>query len=128
MIQTTFDHLLNQPQRDSAYDRLMTAKAEGRRAMEAVAEASGPDFQHRAYEFAVKFFREHGKASAEDCTEAMLAADIRPHDKRAVGHVYKRLVKNNVVTFAGNCARRMGHGAAGGRLYEVVRKCFAGRV
>ena len=45
--------------------------------MEAVAEASGPDFQHRAYEFAVKFFREHGKASAEDCTEAMLAAGIR---------------------------------------------------
>ena len=77
----------------------------------------GPDFQHRAYEFAVKFFREHGKASAEDCTEAMLAAGIRPHDLRSMGHVYKRLVKNNI----GNCARRMGHGAAGGRLYEVVR-------
>ena len=121
MIQTTFDDLLRQAPRDSAYDRLMTAKAEGRRAMEAVADASGPDFQHRAYEFAVKFFREHGKASAEDCTEAMLAAGIRPHDLRSMGHVYKRLVKNNVVKFAGNCARRMGHGAAGGRLYEVVR-------
>jgi hypothetical protein len=121
MIQTTFDDLLRHAPRDSAYDRLMTAKAEGRRAMEAVAEASGPDFQHRAYEFAVKFFREHGKASAEDCTEAMLVAGIRPHDLRATGHVYKRLVKNNIVTVAGNCARRMGHGAAGGRLYEVVR-------
>lgn len=121
MQQMTFDNLMAQQQPSSAYDRLMEAKAKGRRAMAAVAKASGPDFQHRAYEFAVKFFREHGKASAEDCTEAMLAADIRPHDKRAVGHVYKRLVKNNVVTFAGNCARRMGHGAAGGRLYEVVR-------
>jgi len=121
MIQTTFDDLLRQAPRDSAYDRLMTAKAEGRRAMAAVAKASGPDFQHRAYEFAVKFFREHGKASAEDCTEAMLAAGIRPHDLRSMGHVYKRLVKNNIVTVAGNCARRMGHGAAGGRLYEVVR-------
>ena len=39
MIQTTFDDLLRQAPRDSAYDRLMTAKAEGRRAMEAVAEA-----------------------------------------------------------------------------------------
>ena len=44
-----------QAPRDSAYDRLMTAKAEGRRAMEAVAKASGPDFQHRAYEFAVLY-------------------------------------------------------------------------
>ena len=34
MIQTTFDDLLRQAPRDSAYDRLMTAKAEGRRAME----------------------------------------------------------------------------------------------
>jgi hypothetical protein len=51
----------------------------------------------------------------------MLAAGIRPHDLRSMGHVYKRLVKDNIVTFAGNCARRMGHGAAGGRLYEVVR-------
>ena len=38
MIQTTFDDLLRQAPRDSAYDRLMTAKAEGRRAMEAVAK------------------------------------------------------------------------------------------
>ena len=39
MIQTTFDDLLRQAPRDSAYDRLMTAKAEGRRAMAAVANS-----------------------------------------------------------------------------------------
>ena len=66
MQQMTFDNLMAQQQPSSAYDRLMEAKAKGRRAMAAVAKASGPDFQHRAYEFAVKFFREHGKASAPD--------------------------------------------------------------
>ena len=39
MIQTTFDDLLRQAPRDSACDRLMTAKAEGRRAMEAGSKA-----------------------------------------------------------------------------------------
>ena len=55
MQQTTLYDLLTHASRESAMDRLMTAKAEGRRAMEAVAKASGPDFQHRAYEFAVLY-------------------------------------------------------------------------
>ena len=119
MIQTTFDDLLRQAPRDSAYDRLMTAKAEGRRAMEAVAENSGADFQHKAYEFCKQFFREKGQASSEDATDACVAAGIVPHDTKAFGPVYQRLIRDKVIRFNGYCARRKGHGTRGGSLYVV---------
>lgn len=99
----------------------MEAKAKGRRAMQAVAENSGPDFQDKAYEFCERFFREKGKASSEDATEALIAAGIVPHDKRAMGPVIVKLIGNNVIRFAGNCQRRFGHGTSGGRLYEVCQ-------
>ena len=69
-------------------------------------------------EFAVKFFREHGRRGTAP-RRCWLPESGRTICAQWVA--YKRLVKDNIVTFAGNCARRMGHGAAGGRLYEVVR-------
>jgi hypothetical protein len=119
MQQMTLDNLFAQPQRISAYDRLMEAKAEGRRAMEAVAENSGPDFQHKAYEFCANFFRERGQASSEDATDACVASGIVPHDTKAFGPVYQRLIRDKVIRFNGYCARRKGHGTRGGSLYVV---------
>ena len=121
MQQITLNDLLQHEFRESAMDRLMEAKAKGRRAMQAVAENSGPDFQDKAYEFCERFFREKGKASSEDATEALIAAGIVPHDKRAMGPVIVKLIGNNVIRFAGNCQRRFGHGTSGGRLYEVCQ-------
>lgn len=119
MHQMTFDDLVTQRQPVSAYDRLMTAKAEGRRAMEAVAENSGPDFQRKAYEFCANFFRERVQASSEDATDACVAAGIVPHDTKAFGPVYQRLIRDKVIRFNGYCARRKGHGTRGGSLYVV---------
>lgn len=119
MHQMTFDDLATQRQPVSAYDRLMTAKTEGRRAMEAVAENSGADFQHKAYEFCKRFFQERDKASSEDATDACIESGIRPADLRAFGNVYRRLERDGVIRFAGQCARRRGHGTSGGRLYEA---------
>ena len=119
MHQTTLDDLLSHEYRDSAIDRLMTAKAEGKRAMQAVAENSGPDFQHAAYEFCANFFREKGQASSEDATDACVAAGIVPHDTKAFGPVYQRLIRDKVIRCNGYCARRKGHGTRGGSLYVV---------
>lgn len=119
MQQITLDDLLQHEFRESAMDRLMEAKAKGRRAMQAVAENSGPDFQDKAYEFCAKFFREKGRASSEDATEALIAAGIVPHDKRAMGPVIVRLLANNVIRFFGECPRKFGHGTRGGSLYVV---------
>ena len=120
--QMTFADLQSQPMRESAVDRLMAAQAEGRRASQAVAEASGPDFQFKAYKFAKTFWRSAlpSATSSEACTLAMMAAGIVPHDRRAVGHVYKRLQREGVIIFAGNCPREFGHGTSGGRLYRAV--------
>ena len=106
---------------DSAYDRLMVAKDQGMRAMQSVADNSGPEFQQRAYEFCVSFFRGQQVAkSSEDATEAMIAAGIVPKDKRAMGAVIMKLLKNNMIQYAGACSRRFGHGSRGGSLYLAV--------
>lgn len=129
--QMSFEFLQRQRVRESAIDRLMSpgaeqrleqARAEGKRASEAAAKKSGEQFQQIAYDFGVRFFRHHGTASAEDCTEALIAAGLRPKDVdlRAMGNVYRRLVEDGVVMFAGDCARRLGHGTRGGRLYRAV--------
>lgn len=129
--QLSFEFLQGMRPRESAIDRLMSpgaekrlerAKAEGKRASEAAAKKSGEQFQQIAYDFGVRFFRQHGTASAEDCTEALIAAGLRPKgvDLRAMGNVYRRLVDDGIVMFAGDCARRLGHGTRGGRLYRAV--------
>ena len=73
---------------DSAYDRLMVATDQGKRAMKSVAKNSGAEFQQQAYAFCVNFFRSQSTAkSSEDATEAMIAFGIVPKDKRAMGAV-----------------------------------------
>ena len=101
------------------------AKQQGETAMIAVAENSGADFQWLAYEFCKTFARKWlskgiPRVSSEEMTLACLEAGIRPHDLRAFGAVYKRMVREGILTDKIIVQRRFGHGTSGGSLYRVA--------
>lgn len=57
-----------------------------------------------------------GPTSGEDLTDAAKAAGFRPPDDRAFGAVFRMLVASGA-RVTGLCARRKGHGSAGGKVY-----------
>lgn len=114
----TLTDLLYHEYKESAIDRLMSAVREGEHAMHAVAENSGADFQNRAYDLARMFFQKAQRATGEDATDYVVAQGCIPHDGRAFGAVYKRLIADGVIQFAGYAKRRKGHGSPG-PVYEA---------
>jgi len=44
-----------------------------------------------------------------------------PHDARAFGSVFKKLVKDKQIVSVGFAARRKGHGTAGARLWRAAK-------
>lgn len=81
------------------------------------AEREAPGFSARAQAFVLDYLATHGTASGEDITDACKAAGITPPEDRAFGAVYSTLSRRGLIVFAGFCARRKGHGTAGGRLW-----------
>lgn len=84
------------------------------------AEREQPGFQQRAQAFVLQYLAARGAASSEDITDACKAAGILPSEDRAFGSVYQSLNRRGQIAFAGFCARKKGHGTAGGRLWRLA--------
>lgn len=83
------------------------------------AEDDVPDFSERAKAFVLEYLRDHGVSSSELITDAAKLAGLVPHDDRAFGAIYQSLARRKRIEFVGFCARRKGHGTAGGRLWRL---------
>ena len=70
--------------------------------------------------FVMTWLREHGPISGEAIVNAAKAAGFVPHDDRAFGPVLGWLARKHLICCVGFCARRRGHGTAGGRLWSVM--------
>ena len=72
--------------------------------------------------FILGHLRAYGPKSGEDLTEAAKVHGYRPHDDRAFGGVFGRLSRKAQIRKVpgAECARRKGHGTAGGIVWEAV--------
>lgn len=62
----------------------------------------------------------HGRMSGESLTDELKALGFRGHDDRCFGSVYAVLSKRGQIKCVGYCQRVRGHGAAGGRYWELT--------
>jgi hypothetical protein len=65
-------------------------------------------------------FLTYGPASGEVLTSECKKAGIVPHDDRAFGPVYMRLLKQGLIQKVGECRRLRGHNTSGGSIYAAV--------
>lgn len=84
------------------------------------AEAACPGFVWKAQQVTVKLLHAFGQASSEELTDAIKACGLKPHDDRAFGAVYQGLARAERIRVVDSCARRKGHGTAGGRVWALV--------
>jgi hypothetical protein len=84
------------------------------------AERLDDGFRERAQQFVLGYLKQHGASSGELMTDAAKLAGIRPLDDRAFGPVYATLARKGLIVAAGFCARRKGHGTAGGRVWRLA--------
>ena len=84
------------------------------------AERQDDGFRARAEAFVLGYLQQHGVSSGELITDAAKLAGIKPPDDRAFGPVYATLARRGQIVAAGFCARRKGHGTAGGRLWRLA--------
>jgi len=71
-------------------------------------------------DFIVGWLIRHGPLPGEECTDQAKKHGFHPHDDRAFGAVYAKLVRTNRIRCAGFCERKKGHGTAGGRIWSAV--------
>jgi len=94
----------------------------GDQAMDVVerkAEVGVPGFGLEAADFIQSFLMMHGPTSSEDLNEACCESGIEPHDDRAFGPVYRRLIRLDLIYRVGGCSRRRGHGTSGGNIWAA---------
>ncbi len=84
------------------------------------AERADDGFRERAQAFVLGYLAQHGASSGELMTDAAKLAGIKPPDDRAFGPVYAVLARRGLIVAAGFCARRKGHGTAGGRVWRLA--------
>jgi hypothetical protein len=84
------------------------------------AERLDDGFRERAQAFVLAYLKQHGVSSSEMITDAAKLAGIKPHEDRAFGPVYATLARTGKIVTAWFCARRKGHGSAGGRLWRLA--------
>jgi hypothetical protein len=83
------------------------------------AEDVTPGFSDLALNFIREYALRQDSFMNEDCTLAMRAAGIVPHDDRAFGSIYAKAIRLRYVRVIGYAPRRRGHGAPGARRYAV---------
>ena len=83
------------------------------------AERTDVLFPGRATDFVVQYLYYHGEASSEEITDACKKAGILPPDDRAFGPIYHALARAGLIVKTGQCARRKGHGTAGGNIWKL---------
>lgn len=74
-----------------------------------------------AREYLVRWLTMSGPTDGEMLVMILRSAGFRPHDDRAFGPVFSVLARRGVIKCVGHCARKRGHGTAGGRIWEAVR-------
>lgn len=80
------------------------------------------DFDSKgASEFIWSWLVRHGDTPGEILTDEAVRHGFRPHDTRAFGPVFGRLVRAGRIRTVGYCLREKGHATAGGRVWGVVR-------
>ena len=101
---------------------LNPARERGRRAADRCAEKAArvSTFDVDAAQNFIKgWLARYGQQSGEDLVDAAVAHGHKPHDGRAFGPVFAGLVRAKVIECVGYCARRRGHGTAGGRIWRL---------
>lgn len=83
------------------------------------AEREAPGFTEQARALILQRLSA-GPASGEDCTDYCREQGLRFADGRALGGVYASLRRAGLIEVAGHCARRNGHGTAGGIVWRKV--------
>lgn len=81
----------------------------------------GLDFKSQAMAHIVSYLRKHGISSAEMLTDSCKLAGIKSGDDRHFGVVYRTLLREGVIYWAGPCRRAKGHASHGGSLYALER-------
>jgi len=92
----------------------------GRRRAQVRAENAQPGFTQRAADVMLTALALDGPQSGEQLTAACERAGIVPPDARAFGAAFKMLLREGKIRRVGWCARKRGHGAAGGSVYEAT--------
>lgn len=99
------------------FDEAIAGRDEG---MTRVSRKAGHAFAEQAERFVVIYLRQHNEAPGERITNACKEAGIRPHDDRAFGPVYMRLIRQGLIVKCGTCKRLKGHCTAGGNIWRLV--------
>ena len=79
------------------------------------------DFRSQAMAHIVSYLRKHGISSAEMLTDSCKLAGIKSGDDRHFGVVYRTLLAERAIYWAGPCRRAKGHASHGGSLYALER-------
>jgi hypothetical protein len=73
-----------------------------------------------ALEWTVRLLKIDGPTSGEDLVEKLKTRGFVGHDDRCFGAVFGTLSRRKQIRCVGYCARKRGHGTAGGRIWEAV--------
>jgi hypothetical protein len=71
---------------------------------------------------AVAWLLEGGQASGEEIVDHLKALGHRPHDDRAFGPMFARLVREELISFVGYAVRQKGHGTSGAKVWKATGK------
>lgn len=84
------------------------------------AERLVPAFTDAACAYVLAHLRKFGPCAGEVLTEKCKDAGLVPHDDRAFGPVYMRLLKRGLIEKIGSIRRERGHGTAGGNIWRAT--------
>lgn len=79
-----------------------------------------PAFTSAACAHILAYLLAHGTSSGEMLTDSCKLAGIKSSDDRHFGAVFRRLLKDGAIRWAGSCKRIKGHASRGGSLYELA--------
>ena len=104
---------------------LAAARRAGDEAIERGAEKArsiDPVFIEVASQHMLRYLRQRGTCSGELLTDACKLAGIRSTDDRHFGVVFRALIRDGLIRWAGECKRTKGHASRGGSLYRLSAK------
>jgi hypothetical protein len=78
-----------------------------------------PEFSVKATAAILGHLRVTGQCSGEVLTDVAIASGARPHDARAMGPVFARLLREKRIFVIGYAPRRKGHGCMGAKIYAL---------
>ena len=85
-----------------------------------IEEAAGSAFVEAACAIVLEHLTRNGPTTAEALTNECKRRGAVPHDDRAFGPVYLRLMRRGQIEPCGTAIRTKGHGTAGGRIWKLI--------